>query len=433
MVDDFLLYKPKRRCSLMCGPHLTMFNLMSNCCSWITKLQQPVRKVTVLMVGLDNAGKTSTIRGILKAPPRDLGPTSGCIRTELRVDNFLVTLLDVGGGGESRGAWRQLCGEAHGIIFVVDSSDGQRVPEARGLLTDVLQQPRVARKPLLLLANKQDKMDALLLSDLMEALSLEKLVNLSRSPCHIEPSSALVDVRRWTDRKTLRGLRWLLRAVSLDYTDLCARITRDSKRPTEREERERRATAEKGQRRSREEQTHTSKKDLRDAEDLTGKEKNTAKRSTGERSLKKNMKEKQVKIRDAVNSRRAERRGEEEKEEVKGRADIGQRGDTEDISSGVLLPKMRGKTKRKTKIVMKDTLVLPESEKKEEPSAKKGEVESKKKKKSVNVKKKNKINSEGVPAAYSQPVDLSATFDLYRKAILALKARPEQNKGGSSC
>ncbi|XP_023647944.1 ADP-ribosylation factor-like protein 13A [Paramormyrops kingsleyae] len=432
----------------MCGSHLSMFNLMSSCCNWITKLQQPVRKVTVLMVGLDNAGKTSTIRGILKAPPRDLGPTSGCVRTELRVDNFLVTLLDVGGGRESRGAWRQLCGEAHGIIFVVDSSDGQRVPEARGLLTDVLQQARVARKPLLLLANKQDKMDALLVSDLMEALSLEKLVNQSRSPCHIEPSSALVDVRRWTDRKTLRGLRWLLRAVSLDYTDLCARIARDSKRPAEREEREKRAAAEKGPRRSPEEQTNTSKKHLQHGEDLTGKEKKMTKKSTGgkqhpiqnimkaERSLKKNMKENQVKIRDAVNSRRAARRKwgeEEEEEEVKGRAEIGQRGDTEETSSGALVPKMRGKTKRKMKIVMKDTLVLPESEKKEEPRAKKGEVRSKKKKKSVNVKKKNKINSEGVSAAYSQPVDLSATFDLYRKAILALKAHPEQNKGGSSC
>jgi len=35
------------------------------------------------------------------------------------------------------------------------------------------------------LANKQDKMNALLGSELIEILSLEKLVNQSRSPCHI--------------------------------------------------------------------------------------------------------------------------------------------------------------------------------------------------------------------------------------------------------
>lgn len=35
------------------------------------------------------------------------------------------------------------------------------------------------------LANKQDKMNALLGSELIESLSLEKLVNQSRSVCHI--------------------------------------------------------------------------------------------------------------------------------------------------------------------------------------------------------------------------------------------------------
>lgn len=35
------------------------------------------------------------------------------------------------------------------------------------------------------LANKQDKMNALLGSELIEILSLEKLVNQSRSLCHI--------------------------------------------------------------------------------------------------------------------------------------------------------------------------------------------------------------------------------------------------------
>lgn len=39
--------------------------------------------------------------------------------------------------------------------------------------------------PLYRLANKQDKMNALLGSELIEVLSLEKLVNQSQSLCHI--------------------------------------------------------------------------------------------------------------------------------------------------------------------------------------------------------------------------------------------------------
>uniref|UniRef100_A0A8C9TTN4 ADP-ribosylation factor-like 13A n=1 Tax=Scleropages formosus TaxID=113540 RepID=A0A8C9TTN4_SCLFO len=119
------------------------------------------RKVTVLMVGLDNAGKTSILRSILKGtscgirsrflnnldffvalsvPPKELGPTQGCVRTELRVDNFIVMVLDMGGSPEDRRCWRDYYGEAHGIIFVVDSSDEQRLPEAKELLVDMLKQ-----------------------------------------------------------------------------------------------------------------------------------------------------------------------------------------------------------------------------------------------------------------------------------------------------
>lgn len=79
----------------------------------------------------------------------DAGPTHGCIRNELRVENYLVTLLDVGGSAESRGAWREFCAEAHGIIFVVDSSDRQRIKEVKEVLADLLKHPRVAGKPLL--------------------------------------------------------------------------------------------------------------------------------------------------------------------------------------------------------------------------------------------------------------------------------------------
>lgn len=56
------------------------------------------------------------------------------------MENFLVTLLDIGGGG----SWRDLYGEVHGFIFVVDSSDRQRIKEVQELLTDLLKQHKAA-------------------------------------------------------------------------------------------------------------------------------------------------------------------------------------------------------------------------------------------------------------------------------------------------
>lgn len=59
-----------------------------------------------------------------------------------------------------------------------------------------------------------------------------------------------MDLRRWSDRKTLRGLRWLLRAVYLDYPELCTRVAQDSKRPAETRERDKNGKTEKVRRKT---------------------------------------------------------------------------------------------------------------------------------------------------------------------------------------
>ncbi|XP_072252505.1 ADP-ribosylation factor-like protein 13A isoform X1 [Leuresthes tenuis] len=438
---DLLLYQFQRRWWPLCTPYstqLNMFNLMSNCCSWVSKIQEPIRKVTVLVVGLDRAGKTSSIRGMLRVPHGvDSGPTHGCIRNELRIENYLVTLLDVGGSVESRGAWRELCGEAHGIIFVVDSSDRQKMREVREVLSDLLKQPRVAGKPILVLANKQDKMNSLVGSELIEILSLERLVNQSRSLCHIEPCSALMDLRRRSDRKTLRGLRWLLRAVCLDYPELCARVAQDSKRPLEPREREKTGKTERVRRKPKVERIRSSKSDLRQVH--RPKEKKT--KSEGKLQPIRNMLQKESSLKNKLRTKKKKKmpvkvkEGEPDDEEAHKQEEDEEgdcnEGDQEnsghrDKASSALIPPKKGKLKRKTK-VKEETPSVPESLNSDEKLPKvKGE--KRKKKKVVKVKRKNKINTEETREAYSQPVDLSATFDLYRKAILALKERQDQNQ-----
>ncbi|TRY56894.1 hypothetical protein DNTS_031020 [Danionella cerebrum] len=423
MDSDILLYELRRRwCSPWCSPQLNMFNLMSNCCSWVSKLQQPLRKITILVVGLDKSGKTSCIRGMMRVPPGDMGPTHGCVRNELRLENYLVNILDLGGSPDARGSWREHFGEAHGVIFVLDSSDRQRMKEVKEVLVDLLKHPRIAGKPLLVLANKQDKMNALLGNELIEILSLERLVNQSRSLCHIEPCSASMDLRRWSDRKTLRGLRWLLRAVCLDYPDLCARVMRDGKRPLGPEEKERRGKMEKSRSKTKEEKTRTSKTDihqelqnetngtLQPIKNILNKEKSLKKKLSKKKKAKVKIKKETPVI---VN----------EEEEVDGNEE---HNSSKEKASSALLPEKRGKLKRKPK-VKEEKSSSGESPNSELSKPPRGKEEGKRKKKTVKVNRKNKINTEEVPVVYTPPVDLSDTFDLYRKAILALKARQEQN------
>ncbi|XP_046704917.1 ADP-ribosylation factor-like protein 13A isoform X2 [Silurus meridionalis] len=416
---DILMFESRRWCSL---PQLNMFNLMSNCCNWVSKLQQPMRKVTMVVVGLDKAGKTMCIRGMLRAPHGEVSPTHGCVRYELRFENFLVNLLDMGGSPEFRSCWREFYGEAHGVIFVVDSSDRHRMKEVKELLTEMLRQHRVAGKPLLVLANKQDKMNALLGSELIEALSLEKLVNQSQSLCHIEPCSALMDLRRWSDRKTLRGLRWLLRAVCLDYPDLCTRIDRDSGIPPVKEERERKGKAEKIQKKNNVQRHQGSKPDSHlaqcplEEEQKNGNQLQTI-RSTKENSLQKKLKKKKMKVKIKAISVRNDLDKKCKEKEVEGNEAENNVSSQEETDSHGLLRHKKRKLKPKSKV---ETLDQPESQ---ESIPSKG----KKKKKVIKGKRKNKINTEEIPVNYRQPADLAATFDLYRKAILALKARQDQS------
>ncbi|NWR29241.1 AR13A protein, partial [Tachuris rubrigastra] len=162
-----------------------MFHLFSNCWSWLQAIQEPIRKVTLLVVGLDNAGKSSVIMDIEKALSGEVLSDAQPGQTRLKVDRFEVTLVDLPGGQRSRSSWRSHYSKAHGLLFVLDSSDLARMEEARKVLNRILSHPDISGKPLLLLANKQDAATALLPCEVIERLCLERLVNENRSPCRI--------------------------------------------------------------------------------------------------------------------------------------------------------------------------------------------------------------------------------------------------------
>ncbi|XP_006008002.1 ADP-ribosylation factor-like protein 13B isoform X2 [Latimeria chalumnae] len=222
-----------------------MFSLMANCCSWVKRWREPVRKVTLLMVGLDNAGKTATVRGIQGESPEDLAPTVGFSKVDLKQGKFEVTIFDLGGGKRIRGIWKNYFAESYGVIFVVDSSDVGRLEETKEVMTEVLRHPRIAGKPVLVLANKQDREGALAEVDVIDYLSLEKLVNENKCLCQIEPCSAILSNGKKLDKPIKKGLNWLLSTIAKDYDALNERVQKDTTEQKAQEEQEKRERAER--------------------------------------------------------------------------------------------------------------------------------------------------------------------------------------------
>uniref|UniRef100_A0A8L0DQJ1 ADP-ribosylation factor-like 13b n=1 Tax=Oncorhynchus mykiss TaxID=8022 RepID=A0A8L0DQJ1_ONCMY len=237
-----------------------MFSLMANCCNWLKRWRQPARKITLVMVGLDNAGKTATVRGIQGESPEDVAPTVGFSKVDLKQGKFEVTIFDLGGGKKIRGIWKNYYSESYGVVFVVDSSDVQRIQETRDTMAEVLRHPRISGKPVLVLANKQDRDGALAEADIIENLSLEKLVNENKCLCQIEPCSAVLGYGKKGDKSIRNGLNWLLNNIAKDYEAISERVRKDTAEQRAQEEQEKRERQERV-RRIREERDRQEKEE----------------------------------------------------------------------------------------------------------------------------------------------------------------------------
>ncbi|KAJ0398892.1 hypothetical protein ATCC90586_005251 [Pythium insidiosum] len=128
----------------------------------------------LLIVGLDDAGKTTILeqlKGIFgKKPgiPLDkIPPTVGLNLARVDIRRCRVICWDLGGQERLRVIWSKYYSESHGIVFVVDSANEQRLDEAKQTLQTLLSHAELADIPLLLLANKKDlEVRSALLGDL---------------------------------------------------------------------------------------------------------------------------------------------------------------------------------------------------------------------------------------------------------------------------
>ncbi|NXW34247.1 AR13B protein, partial [Phaetusa simplex] len=160
--------------------------------------------------------------------PEDVAPTVGFSKIDLKQGRFEVTIFDLGGGKRIRNIWRNYYAESYGVIFVVDSSDIARMEETKQAMIEVLNSPKISGKPVLVLANKQDREGALSEADVIESLSLEKLVNEHKCLCQIEPCSAVMGCGKKIDKSIKKGLFWLLHIIAKDFDALNERIQRDT-------------------------------------------------------------------------------------------------------------------------------------------------------------------------------------------------------------
>lgn len=155
------------------------------------------------MLGLDAAGKTTVLYKLKLDQPVSAIPTVGFNVETVTYKNVKFGIWDVGGQDKIRPLWRHYFTGTQGLIFVIDSSDRERIEEAKQELYKIAMDRVMSDVPILIFANKQDMPNA------MKPQEIQQKLELSSGPLQtrhwfVQPSTAA------TGDGIYEGLDWLM-------------------------------------------------------------------------------------------------------------------------------------------------------------------------------------------------------------------------------
>ncbi|XP_033733840.1 ADP-ribosylation factor-like protein 2 [Pecten maximus] len=167
----------------------------------LKKMKQKEKEVRILMLGLDNAGKTTILKKFNGEDIDTISPTLGFNIKTLEHRGFKLNVWDVGGQKSLRSYWRNYFESTDGLIWVVDSADRMRLQDCKQELENLLVEERLAGATLLVFANKQDLPGALSAESIKDALQLEAITT---HHWLIQGCSAV------TGDNLLKGIDWVI-------------------------------------------------------------------------------------------------------------------------------------------------------------------------------------------------------------------------------
>ncbi|XP_047461672.1 ADP-ribosylation factor-like 4ab [Mugil cephalus] len=150
----------------------------------------------IVILGLDCAGKTTVLYRLRFNEFVNTVPTKGFNTEKIKVPlggsrrTASFHFWDVGGQEKLRPLWRSYTRCADGIVFVVDSVDGERIEEAKTELHKITRLAENQGVPVLVVANKQDLRNSLTLAEMESMLALGELN--AATPWHLQPACAII-------------------------------------------------------------------------------------------------------------------------------------------------------------------------------------------------------------------------------------------------
>ena len=89
------------------------------------------KEVRLLILGLDNAGKTTLLYQMQCGEVKVTVPTLGFNVESVNYENLTFQMWDLGGQSEIRPYWKCYYPKTNAVVFVIDSSDKERIDIAK--------------------------------------------------------------------------------------------------------------------------------------------------------------------------------------------------------------------------------------------------------------------------------------------------------------
>ncbi|CAN9114060.1 ADP-ribosylation factor [Alternaria alternata] len=169
--------------------------------SILRKARLKDKEMRILMLGLDNAGKTTIVKKIMNEDVNSVSPTLGFIIKTIEYDGYKLNIWDVGGQKTLRTYWKNYFEKTDTLIWVVDATDRERIDDCRNELAGLLLEERLSGASLLVFKNKSDVPGSMTEDEICEGLRLDAI---KTHKWHVMTCSAM------TGMNLQEGLEWVV-------------------------------------------------------------------------------------------------------------------------------------------------------------------------------------------------------------------------------
>ena len=159
----------------------------------------------ILILGLDNAGKTTLLNFLTHEDNKHTKPTPGVNAKSIQCGGIKLNVYDLGGQKAIREYWKFYYEKVDALIYVVDASDEGRIGECNDSFQTLLVDEKLKNVPILAFGNKADLDNCLGPDEIIEKLGMNEITG--RDWC-LYACSAL------KGEGVQDGIEWILKRLS---------------------------------------------------------------------------------------------------------------------------------------------------------------------------------------------------------------------------